>query len=108
MLGVSSCRLMPEVRVLDVAVLDELRDDVAHRVARDREADAEVALLAGVARSNLRVDADHLAARIEQRAAELPWFSAASVWIACSIVKLFGAVSGRSTALTIPAVTLRV
>ena len=39
---------------------------------------------------------------------ELPWFSAASVWMACSIWKLFGAVSGRSSALTIPAVTLRV
>ena len=38
---------------------------------------------------------------------ELPWFSAASVWMTWSIVKPFGAVSGRCSALTIPAVIER-
>ena len=69
MLGVRPCARMPEERVLDVSALDDLRDDVAHGVARDGEADAEVALLTGVAGRNLRVDADHLAARVEQRPA---------------------------------------
>ena len=36
MLGVDRLSLDTEDRVLDVAALDDLRDDVAHRVARDR------------------------------------------------------------------------
>src|SRR4051794_41086342 len=55
--------------VLRMAALDDLGDDAAHRVARDGEADAEVALLTGIAGRDLRIDADHLAARVEQRAA---------------------------------------
>src|SRR5580765_5719552 len=38
---------------------------------------------------------------------ELPWFSAASVWITCEIDSWFGASIRRWTALTIPAVTER-
>ena len=37
---------------------------------------------------------------------ELPWLIAASVWIESAIVKLFGAVISRWSALTIPEVTV--
>ena len=37
---------------------------------------------------------------------ELPWLIAASVWIESSIVKLFGDVIWRCSALTMPAVTV--
>ena len=37
---------------------------------------------------------------------ELPWLIAASVWIESAIVKLFGAVISRCSALTIPLVTV--
>ena len=90
-----------------MAVLDELRDDVAHRVARDGEPDAEVALLAGVPGRDLGVHADHLAARVEQRAAGVAVVQCGVRLDRVAIVKLFGAVSGLSTALTIPAVTQR-
>ena len=55
-----------EVGVLHLAAGDERVRDALRRVDRDREADAVVA--AGVA-LDLRVDADHLAAEVQQRAA---------------------------------------
>src|SRR5262245_5585863 len=55
-----------EVRVLDLAARNQLVRDLLDRVGRDRKADPDVGpRVAG----DLRVDADHLAARIEQRAA---------------------------------------
>ena len=57
-----------EVRAVDVAVLDQLRDDVADAVDRDGEADAGVAAAGG---GDLRVDADHAAGGVEQRAARV-------------------------------------
>ena len=48
----------------------QLRNQLAHAVDRDGEADADVALLAGVGEDR-GVDADHLAARVEQRAARV-------------------------------------
>ena len=62
-----------EVGVADLAGRAQLGDDALDRVGRDREADADVAgLAAGAARAgglDLRVDADHLAGGVEQRAA---------------------------------------
>ena len=55
-----------EVGVLDLAARDQRVGDRANRVRRDREPDADVG--AGVA-GDLRVDADHLAGRVEERAA---------------------------------------
>src|SRR3954453_15677198 len=56
-----------EVGMLDAAVLEQLLDDAADRVAGDREADADVA--AAVGRLDLRVDADDLAAGVDEGAA---------------------------------------
>src|SRR5215208_423466 len=55
-----------QVRVHGLAVRDQLAGDRAHRIGGDREADAGV--VARVA-TDLRVDADHLALRVQQRAA---------------------------------------
>src|SRR5205085_2781474 len=48
-----------------------VRHEVADRVGRDREADADVAGLAtgGVGAGDLRVDAEHMTAAVEERAA---------------------------------------
>ena len=58
----------PEVGALDVAALDQLRHDLLDGVDRDGEADA--ARLARGGR-DLRVDADHAALGVEQRAARV-------------------------------------
>ena len=50
-------------RVLDAAVLDQLRGDVLDGVDLDRESDADVAV-ASARRLDLRVDADDAAARV--------------------------------------------
>ena len=55
--------------MLRVPGLDDLRRDRLDGVDRHREPDADVAARAGVAGRDLRVDADHVAARVEQRAA---------------------------------------
>ena len=47
----------------------ELRDDLLGGVDRDREADADVAAAAAAAGLDLRVDADHAAGSVDQRAA---------------------------------------
>ena len=60
----------------DLALL-KLRQDVADRVDRHREADPEVA--AALIAEDRGVDADHFTAEVEQRAAELPRLIAASV-----------------------------
>src|SRR4051794_23403777 len=65
-------RLNAEVGVRDLAGRAQLRDHALDRVGRDREADADVARLPvarAAGRLDLRVDADHLALRVEQRAA---------------------------------------
>ena len=56
-----------EVGAVDAAGRRQLRDDVLDRVRRDGEADADVAGRP-VGAGDLRVDADHLAARVQQRA----------------------------------------
>src|SRR3954470_22188862 len=62
-----------EEGVVDLAALQQLGDHVLDGVRRDGEADADVARLAaggrGAGRLDLRVDADHLAGAVEQRAA---------------------------------------
>src|SRR4051812_31907041 len=60
--------LHAEVGVGDLAAGDELLGDALDHARRDREADAVVA--AGVA-LDLRIDADHVAAGVEQRAARV-------------------------------------
>src|SRR5262249_2552597 len=56
--------------VLDAAALEQLLDDAVGGVAGDREADPDRAA-AAAAGLDLRVDADHLAVRVEQRAARV-------------------------------------
>src|SRR5690349_5542221 len=58
--------LHAEVGVGDLAARDQLLRDALHHARRDREADAVVAARVAL---DLRVDADHVAARVEQRAA---------------------------------------
>src|SRR5581483_4933415 len=58
-----------EERVLRGAARDQLGGDRLHRVRRDREADACVVARVAV---DLRRDADHLAAEIEERPARVP------------------------------------
>ena len=57
-----------EVGVLDLAGLDQLRDDRPHGVRRDREPDAVVAARLAL---DLRVHADHPALAVEERAARV-------------------------------------
>ena len=59
--------VMPEVAGLDAALL-EVRQQLARDVDRYREADPDVAVARAAGR-DLRVDADHLAGRVDQRAA---------------------------------------
>ena len=58
-----------EERVLRFPVRQDLRGDRLHRVRRDREADALVAARVAL---DLRVDADHAAVHVEERAAGVP------------------------------------
>ena len=57
--------LLLRLQIPVARLVDELRDGRC----RDREADADVAALLVAAGRDLRVDADHLAVRVEQRAA---------------------------------------
>ena len=66
--GVQRLHADAEPAALHFAVLDQLRHDRRHHVARYREADADVA--AG-GRENCGVDADQLAAQIHQRATRI-------------------------------------
>src|SRR4051794_10495880 len=61
-------RVDAEEPAVDAAVLRELRHQALGRVDRDGEADADVAAAAS-AGLDLRVDADHAAGRVEERAA---------------------------------------
>jgi hypothetical protein len=56
-------QLDAEVSVLDLAVGEQLLDDLGHRVRRDREADA---LAAATFTLDLAVDADHLATHVQE------------------------------------------
>src|SRR5580765_499563 len=60
----------PEEWMLDLATLDQLGDDVPDGVDRDRESDADVALALATG-LDLCVDPDHLALRVQQRAARV-------------------------------------
>ena len=60
-----------EVRVLDPAGLQDLRDDILDGVRGNGEADADVAARADTTRLDLGVDADHLSAAVEQRSARV-------------------------------------
>src|SRR4051812_44226850 len=62
--------LHAEEGMLDALALLEDRDDLAHGVRRDGEADADVAV-AGAARLDLRVHADDATGVVEQRAARV-------------------------------------
>src|SRR5829696_2087276 len=62
-------RAHADERMLDAALLDQLRDDVADRVHRHREPDPDVAACAGVPGCDRGVDADHGAVRRDQWAA---------------------------------------
>ena len=73
--------------MIDASLAEDLRDDVLDRVGRDGEADADVARRARARPGlDLRVDADDLAASVEQRPPELPGLIGASVWMTWSIV----------------------
>ena len=61
---------MPRYARLTLAGRDELGDDLLDGVGRDGEADADVAGRA-LRRCDLRVDADHLGAVVQQRAARV-------------------------------------
>ena len=58
----------PDAAALHVAVLEQLRDDLADHVARNREADADVAARAGQDRG---VDTEQLAVDVDERAARV-------------------------------------
>src|SRR4051812_33545047 len=58
-----------EVRAVDRLALLEPRHDLLHRVRRDREADADVAVAGLPGGLDLRVHADHARLEVEQRAA---------------------------------------
>ena len=59
-----------EERMLDLAAFDQFGDDVLDGVDRDRKTDPDVAL-ALTTGLDLRVDADHLTLRVQQRAARV-------------------------------------
>src|SRR6185436_2662804 len=61
-------QLDSEVRVLDLALLDELARDVLDRVDRDGEADADIPTGLGL---DLRVHADDVAVRVQEGAARV-------------------------------------
>ena len=68
--GCDRARVDPDERMLDDALRDQLRRDVLHGVDRDGEADPDVAVAAARC-LDLRVDADHLSARVEEWAARV-------------------------------------
>ena len=68
----------PRPAALHLAGGHELALDVHRDVDRDRERKALVAAAAGI---DLRVDADHLAGHVEERAAGVAGFTATSVWM---------------------------
>ena len=94
--------------MLRLAARDDLRGDVAHGVDRDREADADVALLPVLPVEICEVTPITRPAASISGPPELPWLIAASVWIAWSIGSVFGASICRCTALTTPVVSVRV
>src|SRR5205823_11950674 len=67
-LGSDRLRRDADEGVLDLALLDQLRHDRANGVDRDREADPDVPVGAGVAGRDLSVNPDNLAARVDQSA----------------------------------------
>ena len=93
--------------VLDLAGLDELRDDALDGVRRDREADADVALRPVPPVSICALTPITSPRALISGPPELPWLMAASVWMTWSIAYSFGAVIWRWSALTMPAVTVR-
>ena len=80
--------------MLRLAGRDQLRDDRAHGIRRDRKADT---LIAARVALDLRVMPITLPARLNSGPPELPWLIAASVWIAPSIGVLSGAAISRFT-----------
>src|SRR3954452_14835946 len=60
-----------EVRPVDRLALLQARDDLAYRVRGHREADADVDVAGLAGRRDLRVDADHARAHVEERAARV-------------------------------------
>ena len=62
-------RVDPQVAAVDAAGLLEVGDDLLGGVDRHREADADAAVAAAAAGGDLRVDADDLAGRVDERAA---------------------------------------
>ena len=71
---------MPSQVCATLPVLDDLVGDVlAVEIGIAKPIPMLPSLFLG---QNLAVDADHLALAVDQRAAELPWLIAASVWIA--------------------------
>ncbi len=64
--------------MLDLVTGDELVDDGPDRVRRDGEPDSGVPSRFAL---DLAVDADDLAAEVEEGPPEFPWLIAASVWM---------------------------
>src|SRR5439155_21116897 len=67
--GIDGAHDDAEVRMIDAPLGLQLCDHVADGIDRNREPDADVALGSGVTRGDRRADADHLALRVQQRAA---------------------------------------
>ena len=94
--------------MIDAARLEDLRDDVLDGVRRDGEPDTDVAGRAGAEPVSICVLTPMTWPRALRRGPpELPWLIGASVWITWSIVKRFGAVMRRWSALMIPDVAVR-
>ena len=93
--------------MVDAAGPEDLRDDVLDGVRRDGEADPDVPGR-GVPPVSICVLTPMTWPRaLSSGPPELPWLIGASVWMTWSMVKRFGAVMRRCSALTIPDVTVR-
>ena len=78
-------RAHPEMRAATLPFAMSWAGDVAHRVDRDREADADVALMPSLPVWICEVTPITRPSASISGPPELPWLIAASVWIALSI-----------------------
>ena len=93
--------------MVDVALSLQLGDDVAHSVDGNCEADSDVALAPVSPVEIAELTPTTWPCAFSSGPPELPWLSAASVWMTRSMGVPSGEVSERWSALTIPSVMLR-